>query len=119
MPIFENRRMKSARRSPLYRVLQVAPTPVRPWLLALETVAEVRERRMQRQFQKRESRLLHELDRAKGRKRGGMGLGRILFAAGLTFLASQLTKSQRQSKRRTRSTPLMNTPEREKATSGK
>ena len=118
MPIFENRHVKNARRSPMYRVLQVLPTPARPWLLALETIAEARERRMERRVNKRESQLLHELDRAKSRKRGGIGLGRMLFAAGLTFLASQLTKPQQQ-KGRVRSTPLMNTPERVKATSGK
>lgn len=114
---FNNRHVNNVRRSPMYRVLQVLPTPARPWLLALETITELRERRMQRQFGRREDHLLRQLDKAKHHKRGGLGLGRMLFAAGLTLLASQLNKSKQQG--RVRSTPLMKTPQRDKATSGK
>lgn len=117
MSFMNNRHVKGARKSPIYRLLQVLPTPARPWLLALEAAHQVRERRMERGFSRREHKLQRELDRARGRKRGGMGLGRLVFAAGLTFLASQLTKSQQ--KGQVRSTPLMKTPEREKTTSGK
>lgn len=114
---FNNRHVKNARRSPIYRVLQVLPTPARPWLLALETFTEMRERRMQRQFGRREDTLLRQLDKAKHHKRGGLGLGRMLFAAGLTLVASQLNKSKQRGQ--VRSTPLMKTPQRDKATSGK
>jgi hypothetical protein len=117
MSFLNNRHVKGARKSPIYRLLQVLPTPARPWLLALEAAHQVRERRMERGFSRREHQLQRELDRARGRKRGGMGLGRMVFAAGLTFLASQLTKSQQ--KGQVRSTPLMKSTEREKTTSGK
>ena len=117
MPMFNRHTASRARRSPMYRVLQVLPTPVRPWLMALEAFHQVRERQMERRFDRREHRLMRQIDRASHRRRGGGGLGRLIFAAGLTFLASQLTRSS--SKGQVRSTPLMKTPTRDKATSGK
>jgi hypothetical protein len=116
MKWFDNRNVKNVRHHPIYRVIQILPTTARPWLLALETLAEARERRMTNKFQRREAHLLNELNRAKAKKRGGLGLGRILFAAGLTFLASQLTRSQQGN---IRSTPLMKEKTKETATSGK
>lgn len=116
MPIFKNRQVKGTQRSTAYRVLQMLPTRARPLLLAMDAIAVARERRMQSRFNKRESQLLHEIDRAKHPKRGGMGLGRLLFAAGLTFVAAQIARSQ---KGQLRSTPLMNSPVREKTPTSK
>lgn len=87
-------RIENVRRSPVYRVLQVLPTPARPWLLALETVHSARERRMTNRFEKREARLQHRLEKAESKRKGGLGIGRMLFAAGLAVLAMQLTKSK-------------------------
>jgi hypothetical protein len=105
-----NVRMETVRRSPVYRVLQVLPTPARPWLLALETVHNNRERRLEQRFQRREMRLQRRLDRAESKK-GGLGIGRMIVAAGLAVLAMQLAKPQN----RVRISGFMKTPAREPA----
>lgn len=88
-----NVRIENVRRSPIYRVLQVLPTPARPWLLALEAAHQTKERRMERRFERKEARLMRRLDKAEARK-GGLGIGRMLVAAGVAVLAMQLAKSK-------------------------
>jgi hypothetical protein len=108
-----NTRLESARKSPVYRILQVLPTPARPWLLALEAVHMASRDRLTNRYERREAKLRHELDAAraerKPKKRGG-GFGRLLFGIGLAVAASQLNKRKKPS---IRSTGFMKSPTRE------
>jgi hypothetical protein len=108
-----NVRFNQVRKSPIYRVLQVIPTPARPWLLALESIHQVRDRQRINRFERREAKLKEELQEAKSRRKGTLGIGRILLAVGLTLLATNLNRS-RQGKIRV--SGFMPTPTREPAT---
>ena len=106
-------RLDVARKSPVYRALQVLPTPARPWLLALEAVHQASRSRLTHRYERREAKLRHELDVARAErhtKKRGMGLGRLLFGVGLAIAATQLNKRKKTT---VRSTGFVNSPERE------
>lgn len=89
-------RANTYRKSPVYRALQVLPTPARPWLLAVETLAGARLDRQARSYERREQHLKRELHQARSkRKKHGGGLGRLILMGGLAFAASKLLGGKR------------------------
>lgn len=76
------------RRSPLFRVLQVLPTPVRPWLMAYDALSEVRYRFNERRHGRREASLRSQLTTAKAQR--GISLRTLVIGAGLAYVAAKL-----------------------------
>lgn len=92
---FMNRATK-VRRSPIYRVLSVLPTPARPWLLAFEALTELRLKRVNYMHERKEAGLQHLLDvtRTKAGKKKSSHWGLKLLGLGLAYAATRLTAKQ-------------------------
>jgi hypothetical protein len=99
--------------STLLKVLSVLPTRMRPLLLAFEVYSAYRNRQRlhdAKQVWETEYNRKNPKPELKSKKRGGMGIGRLIIGAGLAYGVSQLMKTQDQ-KGTVRSTDFM--PERD------
>ena len=94
------------RRSPMYQVIGVLPTPVRPWLLAFETIAALRLAYSEGKHTRREAALERQLQRVTTR-RGGALRGLIL-GVGLTWLARRLLATRPAASQRLRVSGFVN-----------
>lgn len=94
------------RRNPMYRVIGILPTPVRPWLLAFETIAALRLALSEDRHLRKEARLEQRLARALGRRGGG--LRGVIVGAGLSWAAAKLLESRATGRRRLRVSGFVN-----------
>lgn len=94
------------RRSPMYRVASILPTPVRPWLLAFETIAGIRMALMERKHGRREASLEKQLTRALSRRGGG--LKGMIIGAGLSWAAKKLLASKPAAEQKVRISGFVN-----------
>lgn len=92
-----------------YRALRGAPTPLRPWIGALEAALTVERRRLERGYRKQTKALTHELAKARIEaeraskantehatpKRAG-ALGNMVLLAGAAYAAYRLLSRERR-----------------------
>ena len=94
------------RRSPMYRVAGILPTPVRPWLMAFETIAALRLAFSEGKHHRREASLERQLQRALGRRGGGFRA--MIIGAGLTWAARKLMASKPAAQQKLRVSGFVN-----------
>lgn len=94
------------RRSPVYRVVSILPTPARPWLMAFETLTALRLAFSESKHLRKEARLEQQLARALGRRGGG--LRGMILGAGLGYVAKRLLESKSADQQRLRVSGFVN-----------
>ena len=98
--------LSRVRRSPVYRVISILPTPARPWLMAFETLTALRLAFSENKHQRKEARLEQRLARALGRRGGG--IRGMILGAGLSWAAKKLLESKAADQQRMRISGFVN-----------